>query len=95
MILEKQSLNPGNRYLVMFNISGGKIGEDLGALFAQCKESNEKPAIPISELRYRSFYPSNRQYCFGGLVRYVADRESSSVDTGGHGEVPAYWVWDW
>lgn len=55
MTLQKQHLSPARRTGADFNISGGKIGEDLAAFFAQCDDDEGRLGIGISK---------SRIYCF-------------------------------
>ena len=59
IVLERQSPDAAKRVSVEFYVSGGRLGEDLAGLFAQCEEDEDgRGPMRVSESRrYYYCYP--------------------------------------
>lgn len=88
MTLQKQHLSPARRTVAEFHISGGKIGEDLAAFFAQCDDDEGRLGIGISKSRIYCFVQLQTTWLTGGEALLI-------LEAVGKFQVIGFGIGDW
>lgn len=90
MTLQKQHLSPARRTVADFHISGGTIGEDLAAFFAQCDDDEGRLGIGIgiSKLKDYCFVELQSSWLTGGEALLI-------LEAVGKFQVIGFGIGDW